>query len=242
MRAPCDDSTTVLLFSRSSSSMTCANTAALERAANQKIQVARNKYKDKLMGGTLEPDEAEEQKELRTLRSAAAFRGSLSAFLMASLTESYSGLLSEHINSSCQRPGTQAAAARTLAKSPTSSPRDKPDPSLRDDDDSEMETHSFLLDVATSALLMLSHKDGAEGALQLVNFAMVRIYGILHVSLLDAYQSLEPRWADLAGLEHRWLAFAAFICVQRWHSHHRIIRVILCCVFSICTARYTRRS
>lgn len=232
MRGICDDSTIVLLFSSSSSFVTCANPAALERAANQKIQVARNKYKDKLMGGPLEPDEAEEQKEIPTLRSAAAFRGSLSSFLIHSLTELYSALLSENGLSLGQRPGTQAAAAHPLVKSPTASPRDKPDPSPRDDDDSvaQMESHSFLLDVATSALLMLSHKDGAEGALQLVNFAMVRIYGILHVSLLDAYQFLEPRWADLADLEHRWLAFAAFICLQRWHSHHRIIRVspVLC--------------
>jgi hypothetical protein len=180
------------------------------------------------MVGLLDADDSEEQKEVPTLRSAAAFRGSFSSFLMQRLAESYGTLFPE-----AERPGTQSLASQTQArspasspKSPVSSPRAQADHDAEDDGSGvEMEVHSFLLDVATSALLMLSHKEGAEGGLQLINFAMVRMYGILHISLLDAYQYLSPQFVDLTGVEHRWLAFAAFICIQRWNSHHRIIRV-----------------
>jgi len=36
-----------------------------------------------------------------------------------------------------------------------------------------------------------------------VNFATTRIYGILHISLLDAFQYLGAEWDALAPIEHR---------------------------------------
>jgi hypothetical protein len=45
----------------------------------------------------------------------------------------------------------------------------------------EMEKHSFLLDCATTAQLMLSHKQQSEGALDIVNLGTLLICRLLSI-------------------------------------------------------------
>ena len=56
-----------------------------------------------------------------------------------------------------------------------------------------------------------------------VNMATIRIYDILHVSLLDAFQSPCHGWSSIGNWEGKWIAFAAFVCVERWQVNNKIV-------------------
>jgi hypothetical protein len=187
----------------------------LEVAANKKIQVLRNKQR--------ENEEHEEKPIALPLFRSAAIFGLFSSFLIRGIKTLYQAYFPEDI----EPPLSPTAAgldpaAKTLARASsqtTIGEAEELDDTLPTDSTAEMEARSYLLDSGTTAMLMLSHKPGASGALELINITTMRIYNVLHYSLLDEYHSLTPAWTALTSLETKWMAFSAFMCIQRWHEH-----------------------
>jgi len=197
----------------------------VEHVANKKLQATRNKNR--------ENDENEERSERMPLLRCAQLFQSFSAFVHSSVKETYfpeKMALEPAMQPS--RPGT-GSALTALHPLKSASRADMAAEVLADDNaakmDScwgDMEASAFVLDCATSAMLILAHKRPATGALELLNLCITKIYGVAHMSLLDEYQSLAPSWSSstLSRLEPRLFAFAAFIALERWREHQKTIR------------------
>ena len=146
----------------------------LEQASNKKQQAARNRSR--------ENEESEEQTSLSkfaTLRTYPIFEHVFSEFLQNGLKELYSDYFCEDGSTSMEVNMPMKSFARV--------PSEGLEGGAHEDLDSdpysvnEMEKHSFLLDCATTAQLMLSHKQQSEGALDIVNLGTLLICRLLSI-------------------------------------------------------------
>ena len=76
-----------------------------------------------------------------------------------------------------------------------------------------------------------------RGVVMCVRIATTRLYGIMHISMLDDYHSLAHGWRSVASVEPYWIAFAAHLVCQRWQEHQKTIRAWALQARSICMER-----
>ena len=166
--------------------MSCAQ--SLEQAANKKALGARNKYRE---------NEEEDWQDIQVRRVSAIFSASFSTFLQNGIKEFYRDVFpvddapdvaeSRPDTSSMLRSGTRRTLVRSGSRASIQEDCGLDSDKILDPMTmTNMEQHAFLLDCAATAMLMLSQKKRAVGALDLVIFALKLVHTLIFTCLANS--------------------------------------------------------